>query len=124
MHAKPAPARKSVRRSRVARRIAASGIWFPPGCFFCACSIVVQRGGSETADPPISLQNASPVERGILVATFAAAKGLGSVDSKDSLLGANQIQGCFWGGNLGCNGSTGFERRCLGADGAPDYRPA
>jgi len=23
------------------------------------------------------------------------------VDSKDSLLGANQIQGCFWGGSLG-----------------------
>src|SRR6185437_16629591 len=52
-------------------------------------------------------------ERNVRVAT------LGSVDSKDSLLGANQIQGCFWGGNLGCNGSTGFERRCLGADGAP-----
>ena len=23
------------------------------------------------------------------------------MDSKDSLLGANQIQGCFWGGSLG-----------------------
>ncbi|WP_316399231.1 AAA family ATPase, partial [Bradyrhizobium sp. 33ap4] len=26
---------------------------------------------------------------------------LGGVDSKDSLLGANQIQGCFWGGRFG-----------------------
>src|SRR5258708_5918072 len=47
---------------------------------------------------------------------------LGGVDSKDSLLGANQIQGFFWGGGLGCDGSFGFERRSLGADGAPDYR--
>src|SRR5450432_1035483 len=49
---------------------------------------------------------------------------LGPVDSKDSLLSANQIQGCFWGGGLGCDGSFGFERRCLGADGAPYYRSA
>src|SRR5260221_12462143 len=35
---------------------------------------------------------------------------LGGVDSKDSLLGANQIQGCFWGGGLGCDGTVGFER--------------
>jgi predicted tellurium resistance membrane protein TerC len=48
-------------------------------------------------------------------------KTLGPVDSKDSLLSANQIQGCFWGGGLGCDGSFGFERCCLGADGAPDY---
>jgi hypothetical protein len=34
---------------------------------------------------------------------------LGGVDSKDSLLGANQIQGCFLGGGLGCDGSFGFE---------------
>ena len=34
---------------------------------------------------------------------------LGPVDSKDSLLSANQIQGCFWGGGLGCDGSFGFE---------------
>jgi hypothetical protein len=31
------------------------------------------------------------------------------VDSKDSLLGANQIQDCFWGGSLGCDGPVGFE---------------
>ena len=37
-------------------------------------------------------------------------KGLGGVDSKDSLLGANQIQGCFWGGGLGRDGTVGFER--------------
>ena len=49
--------------------------------------------------------------------------GLGPVVSKDSLLSANQIQGCFWGGGLGCDGSFGFERRGLGADGATDYRP-
>ena len=33
---------------------------------------------------------------------FAArVEGLGGVDSKDSLLGANQIQGCFWEAALG-----------------------
>src|ERR1700680_684377 len=47
---------------------------------------------------------------------------LGGVDSKDSLLGANQIQGCFWGGSLGCDGAAGFERRGVGADGAADHR--
>jgi hypothetical protein len=57
---------------------------------------------------------------GGVYATYA----LGPVDSKDSLLSANQIQGFFWGGNLGCDGSFGFERRGLGADGAPDYRSA
>ena len=36
---------------------------------------------------------------------------LGGVDSKDSLLGANQIQGFFLGGSLGCEGPFGFERR-------------
>jgi hypothetical protein len=33
------------------------------------------------------------------------------VDSKDSILGGNQIQNCFLGGSLGCDGSIGFERR-------------
>jgi hypothetical protein len=51
-----------------------------------------------------------------------ASHGLGGVDSKDSLLGANQIQGCFWGGSLGCDGAVGFERRGVGADGAADHR--
>src|SRR2546422_4994816 len=50
--------------------------------------------------------------------------GLGGVDSKDSLLGANQIQDCFWGGSLGCDGPVGFERRGVGADGAADHRSA
>jgi CRP-like cAMP-binding protein len=49
---------------------------------------------------------------------------LGGVDSKDSLLGANQIQDCIWGGSLGCDGSVGFERRGVGANGAADHRPA
>src|SRR6478736_1394129 len=49
---------------------------------------------------------------------------LGGVDSRDSLLGANQIQGCFWGGSLGCDGTVGFERRGVGADSAADHRPA
>ena len=48
--------------------------------------------------------------------------GLGGVDSKDSLLGANQIQSCFLGGSLGCDGPFGFERRGVGADGAVDHR--
>src|ERR1700745_873222 len=47
---------------------------------------------------------------------------LGGVDSKDSLLGANQIQGCFWGGGLGCDGPGGIERRGVAADGAADHR--
>ena len=49
---------------------------------------------------------------------------LGGVDSKDSLLGANQIQGFFLGGSLGCEGPFGFERRGMGADGAADHRSA
>jgi hypothetical protein len=49
-------------------------------------------------------------------------RALGGVDSKDSLLGANQIQGCYLGGSLGCEGPFGFERRDVGADGAADYR--
>lgn len=48
---------------------------------------------------------------------------LGGVDSKDSLLGANQIQSCFLGGSLRCDGPVGFERRGAGADGAADIGP-
>ncbi len=47
------------------------------------------------------------------------------MDSKDSLLGANQIQGFFLGGSLGCEGPFGFERRGVGTDGAigrPDQK--
>src|SRR5665213_1440764 len=39
-------------------------------------------------------------------------------------LGANQIQGCFLGGSLGCDGPVGIERRSVGADGAADHRSA
>jgi hypothetical protein len=56
--------------------------------------------------------------------TDVLARGLGGVDSKDSLLGANQIQGSFLGGSLGCDGPLGFERRGVGADGAADHRSA
>jgi hypothetical protein len=49
-------------------------------------------------------------------------EALGAVDSKDSLLRENQIQGCFLGGGLGCDGAVGFERRGVGADGAADHR--
>src|SRR5260370_35033664 len=49
---------------------------------------------------------------------------LGGVDSRDSLLGANQIQGSFWGGSLGCDGTVGFERRGVGGESAADHRPA
>lgn len=52
----------------------------------------------------------------------SARRALGGVDSKDSVLGANQIQGCFWGGGLGCDGSFSFERRGVGTDGAADRR--
>jgi len=55
---------------------------------------------------------------------LSSSGGLGPVDSKDSLLGANQIQSCFWGGSLGCEGPFGFERCGMGADGALDHRPA
>ena len=65
---------------------------------------------------------AEACEAGKLAAAYPNA--LGSVDSKDSLLGANQIQGFFLGGGLGCDGSFGVERRGLGANGAADHRPA
>ena len=42
-------------------------------------------------------------------ARWAPDDALGGVDSRDSLLGANRIQGCFWGGSLGCDGPVGFE---------------
>ena len=51
-------------------------------------------------------------------------RALGGVDSKDSLLRANQIQSCFLGGSLGCDGAVGFERRGVGSDGAADHRSA
>jgi hypothetical protein len=63
-------------------------------------------------------------EAGTKLFQISPQSPLGPVDSKDSLLSANQIQGFFWGGGLGCDGSFGFERRGLGADGAPDYRSA
>src|SRR3974377_1390253 len=53
-----------------------------------------------------------------------AGQPLGGVDSKDSLLGANQIQGFFFGGSLGCDGSFGVERCRMGANGAADHRAA
>ena len=37
---------------------------------------------------------------GILSVVGGNLHALGGVDSRDSLLGANQIQGCFWGGSL------------------------
>src|SRR5258708_16971063 len=52
----------------------------------------------------------------------AWSDGLGGVDSRDSLLGANQIQGFFLGGSLECHGAFGIERRGVGADGAADHR--
>src|SRR5258706_4039593 len=55
---------------------------------------------------------------------LVGARSLGGVDSRDSLLGANQIQGCFWGGSLGCDGTVGFEGRGVGADSAADHRPS
>lgn len=47
-----------------------------------------------------------------------------SQNPPDSLLGPNEIQDCFWGGSLRRDGSFGFERRGVGADGATDHRPA
>src|SRR3982074_997205 len=51
----------------------------------------------------------------MLAPDFLAYGALDGMDSKDSLLGANQIQGCFLGGSLGCDGAVGFERRGMGA---------
>ena len=48
--------------------------------------------------------------------------GLGRVDSWDSLEASNQIQSCFLGGSLGCDGPVGFERRGVGSDGPADHR--
>ena len=78
-------------------------MFLPPDAFDWALNVVVVRSGGRT----------------ILIDA-----GLGGVDSKDSLLGANQIQDCFWGGSLGCDGPVGFERRGVGADGAADHRSA
>jgi hypothetical protein len=45
-----------------------------------------------------------------------------SQNPPDSHLDGSMIQGCFWGGSLGCDGPFGFERRGVGADGAADHR--
>ena len=47
---------------------------------------------------------------------------LGGVDSKDSLLGANQIQSCFWEAVLGVKSRLVLSDG-VGTDGAADYRP-
>ena len=46
------------------------------------------------------------------------------MDSQDSFLGANQIQGFFFGGSLGYDGSFGVERCGKGANGVADHRAA
>jgi hypothetical protein len=53
----------------------------------------------------------NPVLAAPLVQEDPAIIALGGVDSWDSLEAANQIQSCFWGGSLGCDGPVGFERR-------------
>src|ERR1700687_496441 len=60
----------------------------------------------------------------MLTARLSPLCVLGGVDSKDSHFGESMIQGCFWGGSLGCDGPFGFERRGVGADGAADHRSA
>jgi putative endonuclease len=86
------------------------------------CKILVWYELHETMIEAITREK--QVKAGSRAKKIALIEGLGPVDSKDSLLSANQIQGFFWGGGLGCDGSFGFERRGLGADGAADYRPA
>src|SRR5215471_17930395 len=65
----------------------------------------------------------APSEPQLIRDMAGVRRALGGVDSKDSLLRANQIQGFFLGGCLGCDGSFGVERRGLGANGAADHRP-
>jgi hypothetical protein len=77
---------------------------------------------SVTLQAPAGISDVHPLMSGRAVP--GPADRLGGVDSRDSLLGANQIQGCFWGGCLGCDGTVGFERRGVGADSAADHRPA
>ena len=52
----------------------------------------------------------------------SALGSLGCVDSKDSLLGANRIQDCFWGASLGREGSFGIERRGVEAQKRPAWK--
>src|SRR5579872_5588855 len=73
---------------------------------------------------PMTITRRAATIGGFSLLASASMSTLGRVDSKDSLLSANQIQSCFWGGSLGCDGSFGFERRGMGADGAPDYWPS
>jgi bifunctional non-homologous end joining protein LigD len=68
------------------------------------------------------IQFSESFEVGREMLKHASKTGLGGVDSRDSLLGANQIQGFFLGGRLGCEGPFGFERRGVGTDGAADHR--
>jgi hypothetical protein len=77
---------------------------------------------SVTLQAPAGISDVHPLMSGRAVP--GPADRLGGVDSRDSLLGANQIQGCFWGGSLGCDGTVGFERRGVGADSAADHRLA
>ena len=58
------------------------------------------------------------------VADVRGTDRLGGVDSWDSRRRRDVIQGCLWGGSLGCLGSSGIERHGMGADGAADHRPA
>ena len=78
-------------------------------------------GDIEEIREAMAVEQQAEEEAGVLV---VLREGLGGVDSKDSLLGANQIQDFFSGGGLGCDGSVGFERRGVGTDGAADHRPA
>lgn len=94
-----------------------------------AATIVAVGVDSKVSIPNLSLVFVVPViiagvSLGLGPSLCSAILGaLGGVDSKDSLLGANQIQDFFWGGSLGCDGAAGFERRGVGTDGAADHRP-
>ncbi|WP_212439928.1 hypothetical protein, partial [Bradyrhizobium sp. AUGA SZCCT0431] len=54
-----------------------------------------------TAPGPVELEPGITLPADSYRGTSKEIGALGGVDSKDSLLRANQIQGCFWGGSLG-----------------------
>ena len=99
-------------RDRVLRRVVLRA--YDSRCAITSLKLINGHGRAE-----VEAAHIKPVESN---GPDIVSNGLGGVDSKDSLLGANQIQDCFWGGSLGCEEPSGFERCGVGTDGAADNR--
>jgi len=89
-----------------------------------------RRLGGDSGETAVRLagQAIRSVALGVVVTAVAQSVlggvGLGGVDSRDSRLGRSVIQSCLLGGGFGGNGSSGSERRGVGADRAVDHRPS